>query len=235
MMDSTLRFPVASARPRAADQVFTALANAILRGQLVAGGPLPAERTLAAQFHVSRILVRQAVHRLEELGLLRIRQGGQTFILDPTQSKDPRVLMLRIELCLVDPALLRDVAERQLLHGVILLEAASRHLDSATLDHLDALILELEQAGDEGTTEFIARFWQQIATATQNQIFEREVHFWFELLQRKLGTLRSPGGWDHADRVRVHRELVARMRRGEPASDYFLREIRSAFREAWAR
>ncbi len=70
-------------RSHVADDVFDQVAAAILRGDLAPGSSLPPERALAEQFGTSRIIARQAIHRLAEYGLVRVRQGGATIVLDP--------------------------------------------------------------------------------------------------------------------------------------------------------
>ncbi len=44
---------------------------------------------------LSRVLVREAIHRLKDLGLVRVKQGGLTIVLDPDEAIDPRVTVLR--------------------------------------------------------------------------------------------------------------------------------------------
>jgi DNA-binding FadR family transcriptional regulator len=53
-----------------------ALRDEILRGQYRPGERLPSERDLAARFGTSRGTVREALKRLEELGLAKIQPGG---------------------------------------------------------------------------------------------------------------------------------------------------------------
>lgn len=69
--------PVAAvAAPSPGVQVFEALAGELLRGRYPAGSRLPPERELAVRFGASRSTVREAVRRLEALGLLRARRGS---------------------------------------------------------------------------------------------------------------------------------------------------------------
>src|SRR5580658_11170036 len=85
-------------RTHVADHVFDQLAAAILRGELLPGSAVPPERVLAERFGTSRIVARQAIHRLDELGLVRVRQGGATLVLDPKEASDLRVLELAYKL-----------------------------------------------------------------------------------------------------------------------------------------
>src|SRR5687767_10172709 len=111
-------------RTRAADHVFVQLAGAILRGQLTPNNALPPERDLATRFDISRVLVREAIHRLKDLGLVRVKQGGLTTVLDPDTAIDPRVQALALELAPPDGTAARELQERHLAHAVALLELA---------------------------------------------------------------------------------------------------------------
>jgi DNA-binding FadR family transcriptional regulator len=65
-----------------ADQVFEQLAREIVVGRYPPASSLPAERTLATVFGVNRHVVREGLKRLEQIGLLKISQGGGTKVLD---------------------------------------------------------------------------------------------------------------------------------------------------------
>ena len=54
-------------RQRVADHVFETLARAIFNKELKPGEPLPTQRELAKRFKISALVVRQAIHRLEDM------------------------------------------------------------------------------------------------------------------------------------------------------------------------
>jgi GntR family transcriptional repressor for pyruvate dehydrogenase complex len=58
------------------ETVTATLRTEILRGQFRAGERLPSERDLTARFGASRGVVREALKRLEQLGLAEIQAGG---------------------------------------------------------------------------------------------------------------------------------------------------------------
>src|SRR5581483_918888 len=66
-------------------QVEQALANPIRGGTLAIGSQLPAEPELSRHFGVSRSVIRQALRRLEETGLVARRRGVGSFVV----QKDP--------------------------------------------------------------------------------------------------------------------------------------------------
>ncbi len=69
-------------RKSLADSVYEQLRDAIVAGDLAAGDALPSERALREQLGVNRGALREALKRLEEARLIKIRHGGATEVLD---------------------------------------------------------------------------------------------------------------------------------------------------------
>jgi len=59
-----------------AEEITCILREEILRGQYRAGERLPSERDLAARFEANRGAVREAIKKLEQLGILDVKPGG---------------------------------------------------------------------------------------------------------------------------------------------------------------
>lgn len=70
----------ASNRRNLADLVFDRLMRSIKSGSYGADEKLPAEHDLAAEFQVSRPVIREALRRLRDQGLVYSRQGAGTFV-----------------------------------------------------------------------------------------------------------------------------------------------------------
>ncbi|MFA5941232.1 MAG: GntR family transcriptional regulator [Sinimarinibacterium sp.] len=64
------------------ESVYRQLADKILRGELPPGDTLPAERELSEVLGVNRGAVREAIKRLQQAGLVAVRQGGNSVVLD---------------------------------------------------------------------------------------------------------------------------------------------------------
>src|SRR5260370_39968207 len=81
---SGLVAPVAMAR--ASSSISDQIRQAIVTGKLTEGERLPPERTLAEQFGVSRVTVRDALRGLEAMGLVEVRVGarGGAFVTVPS-------------------------------------------------------------------------------------------------------------------------------------------------------
>src|SRR3954470_5069931 len=143
---------VASLRPtrreHVADDVFEQLAAAILRGELVPGQPLPPERQLADRFRVSTITIRQAVHRLAELDLVRVRQGAATVVLDPTEASNLGLLDLFYRLAprgVPGTPDLTDMIEKQYLQGLSMVSVAARRASARSLRELARLVDDFDR------------------------------------------------------------------------------------------
>ena len=64
------------------EQVAEQIEKRILVGELRSGDRLPTERELAEQFHVSRTAVREAMKILAQKGLVDMRPGRGTIVID---------------------------------------------------------------------------------------------------------------------------------------------------------
>ena len=73
-------------RQSIAEEAAARLRSLILSGELKAGAKLPSERELAARFGTNRNTLREALRTLEALGLVAVRQGAPSEVLDFRQS-----------------------------------------------------------------------------------------------------------------------------------------------------
>src|SRR5947209_5917758 len=73
-------------RPRVAEEIVEQLRGLILRGQYAVGDKLPPERRLAEELGVNRASLREAIKKLEHMGLVKTRQGDGTRVLDFMQT-----------------------------------------------------------------------------------------------------------------------------------------------------
>ncbi|HZS35374.1 MAG TPA: GntR family transcriptional regulator [Polyangia bacterium] len=214
------------ARSHAADEIFDQLAAALLKGDLPIGAALPPERVLAERFGVSRIIARQAVHKLAEMGLVRVRQGGTTVVLDPEQSSDLRVIELMYRLGPSTAGDVLDFTERQLLNGEVLLRVAARRASRAELEAIAAIVEAYCASGaaEAELTAFEERFWRAVARAGKNRLCIFEVNWWFKLLAEQPRAQHPIVAPPHI-RVAVLRELARRLIAGEDAAGFYLKMI----------
>ncbi len=78
---NSVREAIKPARNRSlGDEVYEALERLILTGELEGGVRLPSEGDLCTRFEVSRPVVRRALERLREKGLIQSRKGSGSFV-----------------------------------------------------------------------------------------------------------------------------------------------------------
>ncbi|GAA0456444.1 putative transcriptional regulator, GntR family protein [Actinoplanes capillaceus] len=106
-------------RQSVSDQVFGRLRDAIVSGRYAADETLPSERELSATFEVNRHAVREALRRLQQLGLVQVSQGGATRVLDwrATAGLDLTMALAGAEDVLPVATLERDVLEMRACIG----------------------------------------------------------------------------------------------------------------------
>jgi DNA-binding FadR family transcriptional regulator len=214
-------------RKHAADGIYDQLAVAILRGDFAVGSALPPERELAEQFGVSRNIARQAVHRIAELGLVRVRQGGATIVQDSSQSTDVRLLALRFRVNPRTDAQKREFVERRMLEGFALVQLASHHATNEELAAIHAIIDEYAARGapEEENAAFELKFWTAMAGATHNQFYIGQLAFWNHLIAQR-GRESTDSSVPAVTRLLFYRELLRRLMDGLDAPQFYLDTLR---------
>src|SRR5437588_5332321 len=96
-------------------QLMTYFRERILDGRLRAGTRLPADGELAAQYHISRDTVRQALALLVNEGLIERVQGRGTFVSQPSSDGSPVTQLKQKQIGLVLNRTLRTQVNMNLL------------------------------------------------------------------------------------------------------------------------
>lgn len=153
------------------DAVFTALSEEILTGRFAPGYALPGERDLAASFNVNRHAVREALKRLQQVGLVAISQGGPTKVLDWRTSAGLDALVPLAYAGRIPPAkIIDDVREMRVALGV---DAARLCALRANAEQVEAVVAAAEAYPDAPSSaiELSARdliFWTAVIDGTNN-------------------------------------------------------------------
>jgi DNA-binding FadR family transcriptional regulator len=197
------------------------LAAAILEGSLPPGTSLPPERELSERFGVSRLIVRQAVHRLADMGLVRVRQGGPSQVVHPNDARDLRVIELVYLLDQGSARNVRELIERQFLTGYSLLFLASKR---ASKERLRAIARMAEDYAERGapSAEMIAfekRFFSALAEATDNRFYTLETSWWYKLTE---GRPERPPMFSDEQRQAFYREIARRLVEDRDAARFYL-------------
>ena len=174
-------------QPKISDVIMDQLEAMILEGSLKPGQQLPPERTLAAEFNVSRPSLREALQKLSARGLIISRQGGGSFVSENIGSSivDPLT-----ELFSTHPEAQYDLLEfRHALEGVSAYYAALR-CTQADKKRLQKCYVELQaalvQKLFEKETKADAEFHLAIAEASHNAVLLHTMRSLFTLLHKNI-------------------------------------------------
>jgi GntR family transcriptional repressor for pyruvate dehydrogenase complex len=155
------------------EQVFAELLEAVLTGRYAPGEKLPTQRALAADLGVTMSSLREALKRLEQMGLVESRQGDGMRVRDWREHGGLDVLAhLVFRSGGFDPGVLADVLEAR---GLMLRElaglAAQRRDDEAAW-RLHELAAAFAGAPDGATAQRIDfAFMTELAAAAGNLVF----------------------------------------------------------------
>lgn len=206
-----LRLPAA---PTLTDTVAKRLLAEIDAGRVLPGEKLPTETAMAEQFGVSRTVIREAVSRLRQDGVVEARQGSGVYVTGHAGNR-----ALRIDAADLSSlqAVLHIVDLRRALETEIAAQAAARRKKQDMAD-IDAALAALSQAvdnGSDGVQEDVA-FHRSIARATGNPYFLTTLAFVSQFLEAATRVTRGNEA-RHANLMRdvmqEHAAIVEAIRR----------------------
>ena len=154
------------------EQIAEQIEKRILDGELRSGDRLPTERELAEQFHASRTAVREAMKILAQKGLVDMRPGRGTIVIDGVHKAMLHSINLAMKLKLGEVGGSDNLVEvREILETEIAALAAARATEKEI-----AIMREAVQVMDQHLDDadlFIAAdntFHEALAQGTQNTL-----------------------------------------------------------------
>jgi fatty acid metabolism transcriptional regulator FadR len=192
---------VGTPRRPVSERLFADLLEALLSGCYAPGDKLPPQRALAAEAGVTMTALREALKRLEQMGLIEVRHGAAMRVRDWHRHGGLDVIAhLLLASGTLDRGVLADVLEaRTLMLGELAALAAQRR-SPAQAQGLVALAGEIARAADDAAAQRLDfAFFEELAEAAGNLVFVLILNSIRELY------------FQHAERLAVterHRELA---------------------------
>jgi DNA-binding FadR family transcriptional regulator len=155
--------------------ITSTLMSRVIEGVYPAGSKLPTEREIAEEFKVTRNVVREALKRLEALGLLKIRQGSGIYVEDLRTTGGVELLDLLIikEDGSINLEMLRDIIEYYQNTIISVMQLAARRITDD--EHVEFQRLAAERSQAIGDKERLAEVTQEIVAfivdATHNSFY----------------------------------------------------------------
>ena len=147
----------------------------IIDGVYPPGSKLPTEREVAEEFEVTRNVVREALKRLEALGLVTIRRGSGIYVEDLQLTGGVELLELLIfkEDGSLNIETLRDIIEFYEDTIISIIRLATQRMTQEELDAFEELVKKrADSIGDRGEVESVSReISALIVDATHNSLY----------------------------------------------------------------
>ena len=151
------------------DKVFQQLRDLILRGKWQHGEKIPSENELSEQFGVSRVTVRNALQRLNSIGMIETRLGEGSFVKSSGMENFMSEAMLTTYLYHLD---INEVLDyREMLEPVITGLAVSR-ATKEDINELKRIFADMQESINDihGFADLDLSFHFKIAEITRNSL-----------------------------------------------------------------
>jgi GntR family transcriptional repressor for pyruvate dehydrogenase complex len=204
-------------KQRVAEEIAEQLRSLILNGQYPPGSKLPPERELSKRLRVNRASLREALKKLEHLGLVRIRQGDGTRVQNFMETGGIELVQHLLPLAGGKPELIRDLLEFRRIMGreIARLAAARGGRDKDQTSRLRALADKADQTtGAAELFDLDFEFYVALAAMCGNQVMLLLINTVRDGVRGFMPLLANLAG--PQDQVRKHhRDLIAAIEKAD--------------------
>lgn len=197
------------------DLVVERIAQVIRKRKLSAGEKLPGEHELVQQLQVSRPVLREALARLQSIGLVDIQRGRGTFVGSATSLANC-VQLLRSAVT-ISPQELRSYAE---LRTAIEVQAVRQAAERATDDDVAELTVLLKKLDDDDlpyaeALEFDFQFHRKLVDIAGNVLMQNMMEVIYEFVLAQMVRTTPSQRESHSVR-RLHKAILKAVRDHNP-------------------
>lgn len=180
---------------RIGDEIFEQMKEHIISGQWAPGKKIPGELELAKLFGVSRVSVREAIHRLVGMGILTIRRGEGTFV---TEMLPENYLNALLPVLMIEGASLSEMLEFRAMMEVESTRLASRRATEQDIKHMTEIIQNMEKSRGHNL-DFAAadlNFHTAMAMATHNSVIIKVNAIIHDMLKKSMQEIVGITGYE---------------------------------------
>jgi DNA-binding FadR family transcriptional regulator len=157
------------------ESVYRQLSDKILRNEYSAGDALPAERELSEAFGVNRGAVREAIKRLQQAGLVAVRHGGNSVVLDYLNEGGMELLpsLLVDKQGRLNSAVVRSIMAMRSSLAPDIAASAAKKGGAKLADELDALLAQMKAnaKNPKALQDHALLFWKKLVERGGNIAF----------------------------------------------------------------
>lgn len=185
------------------DEVSEQIINRIISGILLPDKKLPPEREMAEQMNVNRHTLREALRKIEHLGLVSIRQGDGIYVKDYRESGNlellKHILYLKKERT---SEILKDILEIRRFISPEMAYIAARERSEEDISNLQRILKE-----DIPVSEKDLKIHQAIAKASRNILYIFILNFFNDVFH-DFGQLYFSFRENRAASEKFHKNIV---------------------------
>jgi GntR family transcriptional regulator, transcriptional repressor for pyruvate dehydrogenase complex len=199
-------------RQTTADLIVERIAGVIKDRKLAAGERLPGEHELGAQLKVSRPILREALARLQSMGLVDIQRGRGTFVGNATSLANC-VRLLRSAVT-ISPQELLSYAE---LRSAIEVQVARQAAERATDEDITALAVLLKRLDNDElpypeALELDFQFHRKLLEVAGNPLMQNMMEVIYEFVLTQM-VRTTPSQRDNQFGRRLHKAILKAVRK----------------------
>lgn len=196
-------------------EVVSRLIQAISAGEYPAGSQLPSERELMLRLGVGRPAVREAMQKLEQMGLLRISHGERARVTNPTMDEILEQMSSAMVMLLNSSAhSLDDLKEARFLVESALVKRATARASRSDLERLEQIHSDLtaSRGNAERFVELDMAFHAAIAEISGNHLFGAVVRGmlgWMSRFKRDMVSVKGADRITIEEHERIMKAIIA--------------------------
>ncbi len=215
------------------ERVAEQIEKRILEGELRKGDRLPTERELAEQFQVSRTAVREAMKSLAQKGLIDMRPGRGTIVIDGAREAMENSISLMMKLKLGEVGGSDNLVE---FRGILETEIAALAAARATEKEISAMreairVMDVSLSDADAFIRADNAFHEALAQATQNALILILINSIVHLLSEQRKQIFETEGGPQRGQIHHKRILESVIRRDPEAARAAMRAHLQQVRE----
>lgn len=192
------------------------IAELIESGELKSGDRLPAERTLAEKFKVSRSSVREAIKSLAQRNLVESRRGDGTYI---SAAENEDIVEAFTDAFANQKKRITDIFKFRSVIEPEMAALAAVSIDDKTLNRMKVIVCnqQIRTGKGENARDLDSEFHLEIARATGNSIFpEMMIALDRIIMESRSEILQTPERREMS--IGMHFKLLEAFERRDPAA-----------------
>lgn len=200
---------------RISDEIFEQMKKHIITGEWPPGEKIPSELELAELFGVSRVSVREAIHRLVGMGVLSIRRGEGTFVAEVLPDEYMNTLL---PVLMIEGASLSEMLEFRYIIEVESARLASQRATEQDINRMKEVIYKMEERkGDISTfAEADVSFHTSVAMASHNGVIIKVIAIIHDMLKNTMEEIIHITGYEGG--LYYHRRILEAIRNKDEAA-----------------